>query len=101
MKISSGSTDLDEWLAGGYENDIITTLYGPAGSGKTNLCLIAAANLASQGKKVIFIDTEGGFSIERLKQIAGENGEYEKVLKNLIYILLFWSKYYGFLVQLS
>ena len=72
MKISSGSTDLDEWLAGGYENDIITTLYGPAGSGKTNLCLIAAANLAKQGKKVIFIDTEGGFSVERLKQLTSE-----------------------------
>jgi len=79
MKISSGSTDLDEWLAGGYENDIITTLYGPAGSGKTNLCLIAAANLAKQGKKVIFIDTEGGFSVERLKQLTSE-----KIMNNIL-----------------
>jgi len=54
MKISSGSRDLDEWLKGGYDKDIITTLYGPAGSGKTNLCLIAAAYMA-RDKKVIFI----------------------------------------------
>ncbi len=68
MKISSGSRDLDEWLKGGYDKDIITTLYGPAGSGKTNLCLIAAAYMA-RDKKVIFIDTEGSFSTERLSQL--------------------------------
>ena len=79
LKISSGSAELDEWLEGGFENDIITTLYGPAGSGKTNLCLIAAANLAAQGKKVIFIDTEGGFSVERLKQLTSE-----EVMRNIL-----------------
>ena len=41
-------------------------------------------------KKVIFIDTEGGFSSERVKQILGreiekENGEnYAGVLKNIL-----------------
>jgi len=79
-KISSGNADLDEWLQGGYENDIITTLYGPAGSGKTNLCLIAASNIASKGKKVIFIDTEGGFSVERLKQISNSEEKAENIL---------------------
>jgi DNA repair protein RadB len=76
MRISSGNKDLDEWLNGGYENDIITVLYGPAGSGKTNLCVLAAVEQAKQGKKVIFIDTEGGFSTERIRQIdesAGKN----------------------------
>lgn len=79
QKISSGSAELDEWLAGGYETDVITTLYGPAGSGKTNLCLIAATNVALQGKKVIFIDTEGGFSVERLKQLTSE-----EVMRNIL-----------------
>jgi len=73
MRISSGSKDLDGWLEGGFESDIITTFYGPAGSGKTNLCLLAAANAARKGKKVIFVDTEGGFSVDRLNQIADEN----------------------------
>ncbi len=72
MKIGSGNKDFDEWLNGGYESDVITTFYGPAGSGKTNLCILAVAEQARQGKKVLFIDTEGGFSMERLKQIIPE-----------------------------
>lgn len=69
MKISTGSRDLNEWLSGGYDRDIITTFYGPAGSGKTNLCLMAASYVASRNKKVVYIDTEGGFSTERLSQL--------------------------------
>ncbi|MFH1823514.1 MAG: DNA repair and recombination protein RadB [archaeon] len=68
MKISSGSEEFDYWL-GGYEKGIITTFYGPAGSGKSNFCLMAAAKQALQGNKVVFIDTEGGFSIDRLQQL--------------------------------
>jgi DNA repair protein RadB len=70
-KISAGNYDLNKWLFGGYETDIITTIYGPAGSGKTNLCLLVAVSQAKKGNRVIFIDTEGGFSIDRLKQIVG------------------------------
>ena len=82
-KISSGSSELDEWLNGGYDKDIITVFYGPAGSGKTNLCLICAAEQAALGKKVVFIDTEGGFSVERLKQLAVDN---KNILKNIVMI---------------
>jgi DNA repair protein RadB len=81
-KISAGSYDLNKWLYGGYETDIITTIYGPAGSGKTNFCLLAAISQAKRNKKVIFIDTEGGFSVERVRQITGEN--YEEILKNIV-----------------
>ncbi|MBW3012005.1 DNA repair and recombination protein RadB [Candidatus Woesearchaeota archaeon] len=77
-KISSGSAVVDE-LIGGYETDVITTFYGPSGSGKTNLCMISAIDVAGK-KKVFYIDTEGGFSIERLKQITGD---HENVLKNI------------------
>lgn len=81
-KISAGSYDLNKWLHGGYDKDIITTIYGPAGSGKTNLCILVAVSQAKKGNRVIFIDTEGGFSVERLKQIAEEqaNGIMEKIL---------------------
>ena len=78
-KVSAGSYDLNKWLYGGYEKDIITTIYGPAGSGKTNFCMLACVSQAKKANKVIFIDTEGGFSIDRFKQIAGE--DYENVLK--------------------
>lgn len=81
-KISAGSYDLNKWLYGGYDKDIITTIYGPAGSGKTNLCVLVAVSQAKKGGKVIFIDTEGGFSVDRVKQMAGE--EWEKVLGNII-----------------
>jgi len=81
-KISAGNYDLNVWLHGGYDKDIITTIYGPAGSGKTNLCLLAAASRARKGEKVIFVDTEGGFSIDRLKQLSGE--DFEKIAANII-----------------
>ncbi len=82
-KVSAGSYDLNTWLYGGYENDIVTVIYGGAGSGKTNLCLLAAVSQAKKGKKVIFIDTEGGFSVERVKQLVGEKDGVEEVLKNI------------------
>ncbi len=82
-KISSGNDVIDYLLDGGYETDAITTIYGPAGVGKTNLSLIAAVNIARNGKKVIFIDTEGGFSIERLKQVAHD---YKRVLEKILFL---------------
>ena len=74
-KISSGITFLDNLLDGGYDRNIITTIYGPSGSGKTNLCLIAATKIAESGKKVIFLDTEGGIAVERIKQLSSKYGE--------------------------
>jgi DNA repair protein RadB len=82
VKISAGSYDLNKWLFGGYESDIISVIYGGAGTGKTNFCLLAAVSLAKKGKKVIFMDTEGGFSVERVKQLASE--DYNDVLKNIL-----------------
>jgi len=81
-KISAGSFDLNKWLYGGYEKGIITMIAGPPASGKTNFVLLASCSQAKKGNKVIFIDTEGGFSSERVKQIVGEG--YEEVLKNIL-----------------
>ncbi len=85
-KISAGSFDLNKWLYGGYETGIITMIAGPPASGKTNFVLLAGCSLAKKGKKVIFIDTEGGFSAERVKQIAGE--EQKKILSNILLLNL-------------
>ncbi len=82
-KLSAGSYDLNTWLYGGYETDIVTVIYGGAGSGKTNFCLLAAVSQAKKGKKVIFIDTEGGFSVERIKQMVGEKDGVEAVLESI------------------
>lgn len=83
-KISTGSHILNQFLHGGYETDIITTLYGPGGSGKSNLAIILATSQAKKQNKTIFIDTEGGFSSERFKQIhGGEKDQIEKDLQNI------------------
>ncbi len=81
-RISAGSFDLNKWLHGGYEKDIITMIAGPPGCGKTNMAVLAACSQAKKGNKVIFIDTEGGFSTERVKQIVGEG--YESILGNIL-----------------
>jgi len=78
-KVPSGSEVLDWLLEGGFEKEVITTIYGPAGSGKTNICLICASSF--KDKKVIYIDTEGSFSLSRLRQL---NDDYKKVLDNTI-----------------
>lgn len=83
VKISAGSYDLNKWLFGGYENDVVSVIYGGPGSGKTNFCLVVAVSQAKKGNKVIFIDTEGGFSVERVKQLC-EEGHEKEVLKNIL-----------------
>lgn len=83
-RISTGSYDLNKWLYGGYEKGIVTMIAGSPGSGKTNMSILAACSQAKKGNKVIFIDTEGGFSSDRVKQIVGEN--YEEILKNILLI---------------
>ena len=81
-RISSGSFDLNDFLSGGYECDTITMIAGSPGSGKTNLSILTACSQAKNGGKVIFIDSEGGFSIERVKQIVGE--KYQEILSNIL-----------------
>src|SRR3989344_1441247 len=86
-KIPTGSKVLDAMLDGGYEKDIVTTIYGPAGSGKTVLCLLCAINIARIGKKVVYVDSEGGFSLERLKQITSHiSQDYKKILDEIIFL---------------
>lgn len=82
-KISSGLEDFDKFLNGGYAEGEITSIFGPAASGKTTLAMLATINLVKNNKKIIFIDTENGFSIERLKQICPD---YNKIINNIIFI---------------
>lgn len=82
-KISTGSYDLNTWLYGGYETDIITMIAGGPGTGKTNFVILAACSQAKKGNKVIFIDSEGGFSSERIKQIVGKEN-LNKILEKIL-----------------
>ncbi len=80
-RIPSGCC-IDSILGGGLETKVITQIYGPPGSGKTNFCMQAAVSAAAQGRKVVYVDTEAGHSFERLRQIAGDG--YEDVLRSCI-----------------
>lgn len=80
MRVSTGSELIDDILEGGLEPEVTTTIYGPSGSGKTNIAILAALYNAGK-KKVIFIDTEGGFSIDRAKQLFTD---HEERINNLI-----------------
>src|SRR3990167_2215952 len=80
--ISCGNKDFNAFSNIGIER--ITTMYGKAGTGKTCFCMMSAVENAKNGKKVLFIDTENGFSVDRLKQMAKD--EFEKVNDNLILI---------------
>ncbi len=74
----TGLSFIDKKL-GPLVNDSITTVYGPPGSGKTTLCFLYLVSALTEGKKVIFIDTEGGFSPERILQI-----DRNAILSNII-----------------
>ena len=81
-RINTGDPARNKLLEGGYEPDSITTIYGPSGSGKTNLALLTTREIAKE-KKVIYVDTEGSFSIERFKQVCPD---YNNILKNIIFM---------------
>jgi len=74
--------DVVKSLIGEYETDVTSCIYGPGGAGKTLLCILAFVDSVKRGKKVIFIDTEGGFSVDRVKQISKD---YESLLSNMIF----------------
>jgi DNA repair protein RadA len=90
--VTTGSKSLNELLGGrGIETRAMTEAYGAFGSGKTQLGLSLAVNVQlpkEQGGangKAVFIDTEGTFRPERIRQIAeGLNADPEKVLKNIL-----------------
>lgn len=81
-EVKTNCHSLDDLLGGKLLPGVITHLYGPGASGKTNVALQIVNNVASQNKNVVFIDTEGGFSFERLKQISKDS--FQEVLKKII-----------------
>ena len=75
-----GCSQFDRLLGGGIEKGSVTLIYGEAGAGKTNVCLQLARNVAINGGKVAYIDSEG-LSSERLSQVFLG---HEESIKNLL-----------------
>ncbi|GAB6880492.1 DNA repair and recombination protein RadB [Halorubrum gandharaense] len=84
--IPTGCDPVDDLLGGGFERGVVTQVYGPPAAGKTNLALAAAVEVAAEGGRVLYIDTEG-LSVDRFRQIvaarAGEDA-VEEVASRLI-----------------
>lgn len=66
-RISTGAPDFDDWLKGGFESGGITELYGEYGSGKSQICHVMSVQNTGN---TIFMDTEGTFRPERIKEIC-------------------------------
>ncbi len=79
--MSSGSEVFDNLLNGGYSSNLLNLIYGPASSGKTTACMLASIACHNTGKKTIFVDTENGFSAERISQMTHD---YKSVLDSII-----------------
>ena len=107
FNITTGSKNLDALLGGkGIETKAITEAFGAYGSGKTQLALSLAVQvqlpLAQGGAngKAVYIDTEGTFRPERIRQIAEALGANpEKVLKNILVARAFNSDHQVLLLE--
>jgi DNA repair protein RadA len=105
--ITTGSKNLDNLLGGrGVETRAITEVYGAYGSGKTQLAHVLAVNVqlpkekGGTNGKAVYIDSEGTFRPERVKQIAEAIGANpEKVLKNIMVARAFNSDHQMLLVD--
>jgi DNA repair protein RadA len=92
LYITTGSENLNNLLGGkGVESRSITECFGAFGSGKTQLGLTLAVtaqlpkNAGGANGKAVYIDTEGTFRPDRIRQIAeGIGANPEKVLKNIL-----------------
>lgn len=89
-RITTGSKELDKMLGGGIETQAITEMHGAFGSGKSQIGIQLAVNVqlpkekGGLGAKAVFIDTEGTFRPERVRQMAqGAGLNPETALKNI------------------
>ena len=92
QRITTASTNLDNLLGGGIETQAITEFIGEYGTGKSQICMLLCITAQQPheqgglGGKVLFIDTEGTFSPQRINEIAkARNLDPKKILENIIY----------------
>ena len=85
-KISTGSSNFDEMLGGGFETGSIIECFGKYGSGKTQVGHSITVNALNQTEeaKVVYIDTENTFRPERIKNFCdGLDMDPEKALNRI------------------
>jgi RecA/RadA recombinase len=91
-RLSTGSENLNLLLDGGLQCGAITQFYGESKVGKTHLCHQLCAVLPLH-YKIMYIDTEDGFSTAKIKSVAEARGlNCDKILKNIIPVQVHTTK---------
>lgn len=108
LRCTTGSKALDALLGGGIETQSITEFWGPFGTGKTQVChvLSVTAQLKPDqgglGGGVLYFDTEGTFSSQRIHQIADLQGfNSNELLHNITLSRVYNSDHQTFLLELA
>jgi len=90
LKITTGSKAFDEILGGGFESGCISECFGQYGSSKTQIANALAVNVQLPRDKggaegmAVYIDGEGTFRPERIRQLAAGIGlDENQVLSNI------------------
>ena len=78
---ASGNAELDKLMGGGLDTGTGTLFIGPAGSGKSTVCAMFAANTAHRGRKVLYFafDEVPAILIHRAEEIGLD---FEGVMKS-------------------
>lgn len=107
FKITTGCDELDKLMGGGLQSMSITEAFGEFRTGKTQLshtfCVTCQLpnDQGHAGGKAAFIDTEGTFRPDRLREIATRfNLDPEEVLDNVVYARAFNSEHQMDLITL-
>lgn len=106
MKLTTGCKVLNELLDGGVETQAIVELIGEYGTGKSQICMMLSATCQLPRERggleggVLFIDTEGTFSPNRVYAMAQGLGlNPEQVLSRIIYARAYNSDHQIFIVD--
>ncbi len=81
--ISTGILGLDDLLGGGITPGTIIDIFGPGGSGKTQLAMQISLNSLQDGT-VLYQDTTGGFRPERMLQLIKLRNMKPSLLDDII-----------------
>jgi len=104
--ITTGSSELNRILGGGFQTGKLTEVYGPFKSGKTNLAHTIAVTIqlpkkqGGLGSSVAYIDTENTFAKEKIKRIAKRFGlDPKKVLSQIFHARIYSSDHQMQMIQ--
>ena len=95
---TTGSSELNKILGGGFQTGKLTEVYGPFKSGKTNLAHTISVTIQLPKERegiegsVAYIDTENTFSKEKIKRIAKRFGlNKDEVLSKIYHARIYSS----------